>query len=81
MRLTLEDGTSWPDPTNELNSESLWELRHRTNRYTRKDVLRVLAMAEAYCELCNHPAFTLAHVRNKVSMIRKACRKNGSGPR
>lgn len=68
----IDDGTQWPDPTDEITHTAMWRMIHAPESVTEQDQKRVLKMAEAYHSLVTHPAFTLKVVQQKVSGVRKA---------
>ena len=71
QRLTLKNGTIWPNPLSEEIHDSTWRLIHHPEAATPEDMMRVASVVEAYCMLMTHPAWTLKEVGKIVSMIRK----------
>lgn len=68
----IDDGTTWPDPTDEITHTAMWRMIHAPESMTYADRSRVLRMAEAYDMLVTHSALTLKEVQRRVSSVRKA---------
>jgi hypothetical protein len=71
IRIRLDDNTSWPHPTHEENTNAIYNAIHNSSTIERHDAMMVASMAQAYCELITHPAFTLKKVQRIISNIRK----------
>ena len=70
-RLIIEDGTQWPDPSDQSYSDLAYKLTHDPFDVGRHDMLEAASVMQAYRDLITHPAFTLKRVQEKVSGIRK----------
>jgi biotin-(acetyl-CoA carboxylase) ligase len=75
-RVRIKNNTSWPNPSSELFSDICWKLRHNKDGLSQSDLYIAAFVMEAYEILINHPAFTLKHVNDVVSGIRKAIKEN-----
>lgn len=76
-RVTISDGTSWPNPIGERYNDIVWKLKHNSPRtLTRYELQSAAEVMQAYSELITHPAFTLKKVQEKVSSIRKKIKNN-----
>ena len=74
-RLKIENGTHWPDPTDEAYHDIAWRMIHHPESVTAADMMCVVSVFEAYDNLILHPAFTLKEVGKIVSGIRKAIKE------
>jgi hypothetical protein len=68
-QVTLKDGTIWPDPTS--YQDAAWRMIHAPESVTKEDLMGAVSVMDAYSALILHPAFTLKHVQDIVSGIRK----------
>jgi hypothetical protein len=71
-RVTIEDGTTWPDPSGKDYRDINWRLRYGHGSLSAGDLMNAAEIIEAYSALILHPAFTLKTVQAKVSSIRKS---------
>lgn len=71
-KIRFKDNASWPHPTDDENRNAIWNVIHNHKNVDYPDLLLVASMAQAYCELITHPAFTLKKCQEIISRIRKA---------
>ena len=76
-RLKIQNGTHWPDPTDEAYHDIAWRMRHAPQSVTADDMMSAAQVLAAYDMLILHPAFTLKEVGGIVSGIRKAIKEKG----
>jgi len=74
-RLKIENGTHWPDPTDEAYHDIAWRMIHAPQSVTANDMMSAAQVFEAYDNLILHPAFTLKEVGRIVSGIRNAIKE------
>lgn len=73
-RISIEDGSSWPNPAN--FGDLIWRAIHAYETLSKYDCKRLAGIAESYSMLIIHPAMTLKKTQKKISMIRKAKEDN-----
>lgn len=74
VRLTLDDGTSFGDPTDERVSEALWMLHHG-HELTQMDRYLLSALLSDYISLVRHP-LGVEHAIRKFRMLVRASRRS-----
>ena len=80
-RVTLDDGSTWPNPLGEEFKNIAWRLRYNPQSIIQPDLYNAASVMEAYSMLITHPAMTLKEVQKKISMIRKAIGHGRRPPR
>ncbi|MDY6857173.1 MAG: hypothetical protein SWO11_21230 [Thermodesulfobacteriota bacterium] len=74
-RITISDGTTWPDPSGHNFQALAWRLRYAHESLDESCFFAAAEIIEAYSSLILHPAFTLKTVQGKIGGIRKAITK------
>ena len=74
VRLTLDDGTSFGNPTDERVSEALWMLHHG-HELTQTDRYLLSALLSDYISLVRHP-LGVEHAIRKFRMLVRASRRS-----
>ena len=71
-RITIDDGTTWPNPAGEDYRDLAWRLRYAQTELTKADFYNAAAVMNMYSDLIKNPAFTLKTVQKKIRGIRNA---------
>ena len=70
-RVTISDGTSWPNPNGDEYGNLAWRLTHH-NSVTRQDLLCAASVMEAYGYLIAEPTLSMKRAIEKIKGIRSA---------
>ena len=70
-RVTVDDGTLWPNPKGEEFYNIAWRLIH-CDSVSKQDLMCAASVMEAYAYLVGETTLTLDSTRKKIRGIRKA---------
>lgn len=71
-RVTIDDGTLWPNPWGEKYHDIAWRMRHAPECVSKSDLMCAASVMEAYAYLVGEKTLTLESARKKIRGIRSA---------